>query len=201
MIVLETEETTQALAACLARSARSGDSILLSGPLGVGKSVLARAFLRAFCQDAALEVPSPTYTLVQPYAAPVCTVHHFDLWRLGGPDELDELGWDDAREGVVLVEWPERLEDMTPPDALHITLAVGPDGTRTASLRGWGERLDARALQAQGFTPALSAQPASGAAPGSTSDPTSGFAPGSVSGPESGPLSVPLTSRPDGACL
>ena len=154
MIILETEETTRALAAFLARQAGAGDAILLSGPLGAGKSVLARAFLRAFCQDAALEVPSPTYTLVQPYAAPSCTVHHFDLWRLGGPDELDELGWDDARDGLVLVEWPERLEDMTPPDALHVTLDVRPDGTRVAHLQGWPERFYARSLTAAGFEPA-----------------------------------------------
>ncbi|MBO1328860.1 tRNA (adenosine(37)-N6)-threonylcarbamoyltransferase complex ATPase subunit type 1 TsaE [Acetobacter suratthaniensis] len=158
MIILETEKTTQALASFLAGKAGAGDAILLSGPLGAGKSVLARAFVRAFCQDAGLDVPSPTYTLVQPYAAAACTVHHFDLWRLGGPDELDELGWDDARDGLVLVEWPERLEDMTPADALHITLDVRPDGTRVAHLRGWADRFDAQALRAAGFAPAPAAQ-------------------------------------------
>jgi tRNA threonylcarbamoyladenosine biosynthesis protein TsaE len=158
MIILETEETTQALAAFLARQAAAGDAILLSGPLGAGKSVLARAFLRAFCQAPDMEVPSPTYTLVQPYAAPSCTVHHFDLWRLGGPDELDELGWDDARDGLVLVEWPERLEDMAPPDALHVTLDVRPDGSRVAHLRGWAERFDAQTLRAAGFEPAPAVQ-------------------------------------------
>lgn len=158
MIILETEETTQALASFLARQAGAGDAILLSGPLGAGKSVLARAFLRAFCQAPDMEVPSPTYTLVQPYAAPSCTVHHFDLWRLGGPDELDELGWDDARDGLVLVEWPERLEDLTPPDALHVTLDVRPDGSRVAHLRGWAERFDAQALRAAGFEPAPAVQ-------------------------------------------
>ena len=69
------------------------------------------------------------------------TLSHFDLWRLGGPDELEELGWDDAREGIVLVEWPERLEDLTPDNALHLTLSVGADGTRTLSVSGWQDRL------------------------------------------------------------
>lgn len=141
VMLLNTEADTEQLAQTLAARARPGDAILLSGPLGAGKSVLARAFLRSFCADPALEVPSPTYTLVQAYEAPVATVYHFDLWRLGSPDELDELGWDDACEGVMLVEWPERLDDMTPQHALHITLDVAPDGSRHATLAGWPERL------------------------------------------------------------
>ena len=66
-----------------------------------------RAFLRAASRDPALGVPSPTFTLVQDYATPSGTVHHFDLWRLDGPGGMTELGWDEARDDVVLVEWPE----------------------------------------------------------------------------------------------
>ena len=145
---LKNEQATVHLAHTLAALAQPGDALLLTGPLGAGKSVFARAFLRCLCGEDALEVPSPTYTLVQTYQAPACVVSHFDLWRLGGPDELEELGWDDAREGVVLVEWPERLEDLTPPDALHLDLTVGPDGARKVHLRGWGGRLDGAALPA-----------------------------------------------------
>ncbi|WP_338333011.1 tRNA (adenosine(37)-N6)-threonylcarbamoyltransferase complex ATPase subunit type 1 TsaE [Acetobacter sp. LMG 32666] len=140
-MLLKTEADTAQLARTLAGLARAGDAILLSGPLGAGKSVFARAFLRSFCATPDMEVPSPTYTLVQAYDGPVATAYHFDLWRLGSVEELDELGWDDACEGVMLVEWPERLEDMTPPNALHITLTVGADGSRQVTLAGWPERL------------------------------------------------------------
>jgi tRNA threonylcarbamoyladenosine biosynthesis protein TsaE len=133
---------TEALAARLAARARPGDAILLEGPLGAGKSTLARAFLRAASGDPALEVPSPTFTLVQGYDLPAGPAHHFDLWRLDGPADLAELGWDEAREGIVLVEWPDRLGDLAPPDALTIALAPGAgEDQRIATLTGWPGRL------------------------------------------------------------
>ena len=116
------EDELERIAASLAATLRPGDAILLSGPLGAGKSTFARALLRAACADRAMEVPSPTYTLVQTYEAPGLTLHHYDLWRLDGPDALAELGWDDARAGVVLVEWPDRLGALTPGEALRVTL-------------------------------------------------------------------------------
>ncbi|GBR49619.1 tRNA (adenosine(37)-N6)-threonylcarbamoyltransferase complex ATPase subunit type 1 TsaE [Acetobacter pomorum] len=140
-MLLKNEDATIKLAAKLAEYARAGDAILLSGPLGAGKSLFARAFLRAFCQMPQLEVPSPTYTLVQSYEAPLCAVSHFDLWRLGSPDELEELGWDEARDGVVLVEWPQRLEDWLPDDALALEIDVLPEGQRRVRISGWEERL------------------------------------------------------------
>jgi tRNA threonylcarbamoyladenosine biosynthesis protein TsaE len=134
---------TEALAARLAARARAGDAILLEGPLGAGKSTLARAFLRAASGDPALEVPSPTFTLAQGYDLPGGgTAHHFDLWRLDGPADLAELGWDEARDGIVLVEWPDRLGALAPADALTIALAPGAaEDERIATLIGWPGRL------------------------------------------------------------
>ena len=141
-ILLHTEADTMALGARLAGLARAGDAILLSGPLGAGKSTLARAFLRAASGQPELVVPSPSYTLVQAYpVSGETTAWHFDLWRLDGPESLTELGWEEARQGIVLVEWPERLGEVTPPDALHVTLALAGETARQATLTGWQDRL------------------------------------------------------------
>jgi len=132
---------TGALAARLAAAARSGDCLLLEGPLGAGKSAFARAFLRALSGDPALEVPSPTFTLVQAYDMPGgMTAWHFDLYRLDGPASLAELGWEEAREGLALVEWPDRLGRLAPADALRLTLEPLDDEARRATLAGWAQR-------------------------------------------------------------
>ncbi|WP_431282875.1 tRNA (adenosine(37)-N6)-threonylcarbamoyltransferase complex ATPase subunit type 1 TsaE [Humitalea sp. 24SJ18S-53] len=141
VLALENLAATEALAARCAALARPGDAILLEGPMGAGKSAFARAFLRAAAGNPDLEVPSPTFTLVQPYDLPAGPAHHFDLWRLAGPEDLLELGWDEAREGIVLVEWPDRLGNLRPQNALEITLTPGEDDHRTASLTGWDDRL------------------------------------------------------------
>ncbi len=132
---------TQALAARIAAHARRGDAILLDGPLGAGKSAFARAFLRAATGDPDLDVPSPTFTLVQTYDTPLGPVHHFDLWRLDGPTALAELGWDEALDDIVLVEWPDRLGPLRPDTALTIHLVIGDDDARTATLTGWSDRI------------------------------------------------------------
>lgn len=132
---------TEAFATRLATVARPGDAILLQGPLGAGKSALARAFLRAACGDPALEVPSPSYTLVQSYDTRLGPVHHFDLWRLEDASSMLELGWDELQQDIVLVEWPERLGDLTPANALRITLSVQGDDARIADITGWEGRL------------------------------------------------------------
>jgi tRNA threonylcarbamoyladenosine biosynthesis protein TsaE len=135
---------TEALAARAAAEARAGDALLLEGPLGAGKSAFARAFLRAAAGDPGLEVPSPSFTLVQAYDLPLGTAHHFDLYRLSGPEELEELGWEEARDGIVIVEWPQRLEWLAPADALRLQLTPAGDGdARRATLTGWGARLHA----------------------------------------------------------
>lgn len=105
---LADEEATVRLGEDLAMALRPGDLFALQGDLGAGKSTLARALIRALADDAALDVPSPTFTLVQSYETRV-PIHHFDLYRLGSSAELDELGLDDAlAQGAALVEWPQR---------------------------------------------------------------------------------------------
>jgi tRNA threonylcarbamoyladenosine biosynthesis protein TsaE len=132
---------TEHLAAAIAVAARAGDAILLEGPLGAGKSVFARAFLRAATFDPALEVPSPTFTLVQSYETPRFRAYHFDLWRLDGPAALIELGWDEALADLVLVEWPDRLGPLRPAEALTISLTHLTESARRATVAGWPDRI------------------------------------------------------------
>ena len=130
---------TDTLGARLARLMRPGDIILLEGPLGAGKTALARALLRALADDPALEVPSPTYTLVQGYETPLGLVQHFDLWRLEEAGALRELGWDEA--DAALVEWPDRLGRLRPEGALTVTLEHAGNDARRVRLSGWEDRL------------------------------------------------------------
>ncbi len=132
---------TERLAAALAALVRPGDAILLFGDLGAGKTAFARAFLRVLTGDPALDVPSPTFTLVQAYDTPKGPVHHYDLWRLSDHGAMTELGWDDAVDDIVLVEWPDRLGPLTPAHALTLTLRPTGDDSREATLTGWTDRL------------------------------------------------------------
>jgi tRNA threonylcarbamoyladenosine biosynthesis protein TsaE len=139
---------TETLAARVAALARPGDVIALEGPLGAGKTAFARGFIAALSASEgrpAEEVPSPTFTLVQSYVFKRFTVHHFDLYRLSDSREARELGLEDARaDGVVLVEWPDRLGAQLPSDRLHITLAPGPGPdvrmARIEAFGSWRER-------------------------------------------------------------
>jgi tRNA threonylcarbamoyl adenosine modification protein YjeE len=136
-IFLADTAATQRLGEDLAMALRPGDVLALEGDLGAGKSTLARALIRALADDAELDVPSPTFTLVQSYEARF-PVHHFDLYRLASETELDELGFEDALgEGAALVEWPERAGNRLPPNAVRIELDHLNHG-RNASLSGQG---------------------------------------------------------------
>ena len=120
------------------------DVIALAGDLGVGKTELARAAIRAATAET-VEVPSPTFTLVQTYDAARAPIWHFDLYRLADPDEVIELGWWEARtDAVALVEWPDRLGALLPVDHLAIELKDGASQeARTALItggRGWRGR-------------------------------------------------------------
>lgn len=126
---------TESLAAGIAERVRAGDALLLSGPLGAGKSAFARAFIRARADDPLLDVPSPSFTLVQIYDLAV-PVAHFDLWRLEGPAGVMELGFDAAREGIVLVEWPDRLGALAPGEALRIGIEWAQGEARRITLDG-----------------------------------------------------------------
>jgi tRNA threonylcarbamoyladenosine biosynthesis protein TsaE len=140
-LILPDLTATERFAARVAAAMQPGDAILLAGPLGAGKTAFARALLRAATADNALEVPSPSFTLLQSYDTPLGKVHHFDLWRLDGPAALAELGWDDARDDIVLVEWPDRLGALTPPDALRLEFELADGEARTVSIDGWSGRL------------------------------------------------------------
>ena len=127
---LPNEAATEALGATLAARLKQGDIVGLKGDLGAGKTTLARAIVRAAAGDPDLIVPSPTFTLVEVYDTPRGTFWHFDLYRLDSPDQVYELGWEEAlAEGVVLMEWPERLGPLLP-QHLSVTLEVDGDGRR-----------------------------------------------------------------------
>ncbi len=150
VLTLVDEDATNAVAARLADVARPGDVIALWGGLGVGKTVFARAFVRARL-GAPVEVPSPTFTLVQIYEAaePAAgDIFHFDLFRLEGAEEALELGIEDAfASGISLIEWPDRLGPYLPARRLDLVLADVPETTTARQLTftghgHWRQRLD-----------------------------------------------------------
>ncbi|MFV0360022.1 tRNA (adenosine(37)-N6)-threonylcarbamoyltransferase complex ATPase subunit type 1 TsaE [Tropicimonas sp.] len=138
-IALAGPGATDRLGQVLGRLLRRGDTVLLSGPIGAGKSHLARAIIRTRLAESGAppeDIPSPTYTLVQTYSCGDTEIWHADLYRLSGPDEIQELGLDMAfAHAICLVEWPDRLGELTPRNALTVTLSLVGDG-RIAEL-GW----------------------------------------------------------------
>lgn len=129
-IFLPDDMATTRLGAWFAHHADAGTVLLLSGPIGAGKTHFCRSFLRALLGPET-DVPSPTFTLVQTYEAEDVEIWHADLYRLGHPDEVIELGLEAAfSTAICLVEWPDRLGDLMPPDAISIALATEGDGRR-----------------------------------------------------------------------
>ena len=140
--VLRDEEEARRFGARLGLALRPGQTLLLEGPVGAGKSHIARAAIRARLGPQT-DVPSPTFTLVQTYDDPDAEIWHADLYRLTNPSEVDELGLFEAMESaIVLIEWPDRLGRDRPADAL--TLRLTPEG-------------DQRRLALSGGDPALRA--------------------------------------------
>jgi len=130
MIRLADPAATEALGARLAGLAGPGDVITLAGPLGAGKTSIARGLLSAL--GLAGEAPSPSFAIVQPYAPPEVSIPvlHVDLYRIEDPDEIEELGLDEAlADSLLVVEWPERAPGMWP-EALALSLTIEPDGSR-----------------------------------------------------------------------
>ncbi len=154
---LADEDHTLALGRRLGSRMVAGDFIALTGPLGAGKTTLARGLIRAFV-GAPIDVPSPTFTLVQSYNRTVTDtsfvpltqsgldLFHFDLYRLKNSDEVWELGWEDIASGIALVEWPDRAREYLPNNRLDIHLSFDGEG-RAAQFSAqhdnfWKERLD-----------------------------------------------------------
>ncbi len=137
---------TENFGASLAEAVQVGDVITLTGPLGAGKTSVARGLLRAL--GLAGEAPSPSFAIVQPYTPPEVRlpVTHVDLYRVGSATEIEELGLDDMMDSILLVEWPERAQGWWP-DALALTLAIEPDGGRRLTAEvplGWRTRWSRR---------------------------------------------------------
>ena len=124
---LADEEATRHLMADIAGLIEPGDLITLSGDLGAGKTTFARAMIRHFAGDETVEVPSPTFTLMQSYELPRFSLVHADLYRLSGPAELAELGFEDLADGtVMLLEWPDRAAGQLPADRIDVALTLSP---------------------------------------------------------------------------
>ena len=133
-MILKNEVEAVDLGRKIASLLRAGDVITLSGPLGVGKTSLARGVLAGLDHEG--EVPSPTFAIVQPYEMLDPVVWHVDLYRIEDVAEMDELGLDGAEEGVLIVEWPERAGPGAFPAALGLVLDFAEEGARrlTASV-------------------------------------------------------------------
>ncbi len=169
-VVLPDEHATRRLALDIANSLQPGDFVSLSGDLGAGKTTFARALIRYLAGDNSLEVPSPTFTLLQTYELPGFPLVHADFFRLAGSAELAELGFDDLPEhAVVLVEWPDRAAGFLPPDRLDVALTLAPKlklEFRHARVTGYGRlgpRVDRMAAVRQfiaesGYSEALRAR-------------------------------------------
>jgi tRNA threonylcarbamoyl adenosine modification protein YjeE len=141
---LDNLDAMQQFATRVAKKLRRGDVLLLQGTLGAGKTALAQYIIRALASEQ-IEVTSPTFTLLQTYPITLadgpCELWHYDLYRIEHPLELQELGMEEAFEqGVSIVEWPERMGDALPPQAVTIALGFEAEGEgRLATIDAKGD--------------------------------------------------------------
>ena len=126
-VLLEDQRATSRLVIDIANALEPGDFVTLSGDLGAGKTTFTRALIRYLAEDQQLEVPSPTFTLLQTYDLPPFPLVHIDLFRLSNPGELTELGLDDLPDNTVtMLEWPDRAANLLPRDRLEIAFTLAP---------------------------------------------------------------------------
>ena len=141
-MALANEQATERLVTDIAGALEPGDLVTLSGDLGAGKTTFARAMIRYLADNPDIPVPSPTFTLIQTYDLPRFPVVHADLYRLEGPGELAELGFDDLpKDAVVLLEWPDRAAGFLPPDRLDVAFTLNPQAgpeARKARITAYG---------------------------------------------------------------
>jgi tRNA threonylcarbamoyladenosine biosynthesis protein TsaE len=142
-LTLADDQATAALGARLAKLCRPGDVLALFGDLGAGKTSLARGLIRALA-DEDVETPSPTFTLVQTYDTPSLSIWHVDLYRLKTEDEVRELGLEEAEDGLLVVEWPDRMGGALPARRLEVGLEFADTGriARLRDLDDWSRRID-----------------------------------------------------------
>ncbi|MCB1681837.1 MAG: tRNA (adenosine(37)-N6)-threonylcarbamoyltransferase complex ATPase subunit type 1 TsaE [Rhodospirillales bacterium] len=135
----QNEAETEALARDFARGLQGGETLCLYGELGAGKSVFCRALIRTLCGHPEMEVPSPTFTLAQVYDGypdQAFPVWHFDLYRLVSPEEVYEIGWEEAiGQALCLIEWPERLGRLLPSRRTDVTLVPVPGQPNHRAIR------------------------------------------------------------------
>ena len=125
---LNNHTETKKLAQVIASALSPGDAVLLKGSLGAGKTELARQIIRVLCENPNLDVPSPTYAMVQLYNSQICDIWHFDLYRMGRAEDIIELGWETAQAGAIsIIEWPERLGVYHPFSFIEIEMMHHPE--------------------------------------------------------------------------
>lgn len=133
-------EQTETFGKVLGKVAEPGDVITLEGPLGAGKTALTQAIARGLGVDPHIYVTSPTFSLLHEYQGRI-PLYHMDLYRLSGVDEIESLGFAEYfySNGLTVIEWPERLENLMPTERLHIELAISGEAARTANLTAHGD--------------------------------------------------------------
>jgi len=132
--ISNSEQETKAIAAKLADKLKRGDVIALYGTLGAGKTAFCRGFIQSFLPN--LEVPSPTFTLLQTYDTPTFPIYHFDMYRLKTADEAYEIGIEDAfAEGVSLIEWPEKIEKLLPKKHIKVIIETQNNARKITIVR------------------------------------------------------------------